>query len=119
MVSAKYDANDFTVRAEYAHSTGHKVSDYQSDGTWSGTGRADAWYATVGIPCTPWLKTYLKYDAYRDDATWGTTKTIYSVAPNIQIHKNLMFQPQFNYVHDRNLAKSDYCELWLETYVRF
>lgn len=30
-----------------------------------------------------------------------------------------MFQPQFNYVHDRNLAKADYCEFWLETYVRF
>lgn len=119
MFSTKYEKNDWTLRAEYAHSTGHKVSDWQENGTWKGRGRADAWYATVGVPCTPWLKTYLKYDVYRDDATWGTTKTIYSLAPNIQLHKNLMFQPQLNFVHDRTLAKSDYCQLWLETYVRF
>lgn len=118
-IVARYEANDWTVRAEYAHSTGHKIADYVSPGVWNGTGEADAWYATVGIPCSSWLKTYLKYDVYRDQATWGTTKSIYSICPNIQLHKNLMFQPQFNYVHDRSLAKSNYCELWLETYVRF
>lgn len=116
---ARYEANDWTVRAEYAHSTGHKISDYLGNGEWKGTGKADAWYATVGIPCNSWLKTYLKYDVYRDDATWNTTKTIYAVCPNIQLHKNLMFQPQLNYVHDRTLAKSNYCELWTEIYVRF
>lgn len=123
MLSAKYDRDDWTVRAEYAHSSGHKVSDYarQADGTYavSGEGKADAWYVTVGVPCTPWLKTYVKYDAYRDDATWGTAKSIYTVCPNFQLHRNLMFQVQYNYVHDRTLAKSDYSELWLETYVRF
>lgn len=119
MLSAKYDKDNWTFRSEYAHSTGHKVSDYQANGTWNGNGRADAWYATLGVPCTPWLKTYLKYDVYRDDATWGTTKTIYSLCPNIRLHKNLMFQPQFNFVHDRTLAKKNYCQLWLETYVRF
>lgn len=121
---AKYEANDWTVRAEYAHSTGHKIADYLGEVTdigteWKGTGRTDAWYATVGIPCNSWLKTYLKYDVYRDQATWNTAKSIYSICPNVQLHKNLMFQPQFNYVHDRSLAKANYCELWLETYVRF
>ena len=123
LLFAKYESNDWSFRAEYAHSTGHKVSDYATDINgqeyWKGTGHADAWYATIGIPCNSWLKTWLKYDVYRDDATWGTTKSIYSICPNIQLHKNLMFQPQFNYVHDRNLAKNNYCELWLETYVRF
>lgn len=117
---AKYDKDDWSFRAEYAHSTGHKVSDYDKvTDTWSGNGKADAWYATVGIPCTSWLKTWLKYDVYRDDATWNTTKSIYSLCPNIQLHKNLMFQPQFNYVHDRTASKKNYCELWCETYVRF
>ena len=118
-IVGKYERNDWSVRAEYAHSTGHKIADCVN-GQWTGNGRADAWYATVGIPCTPWLKTWLKYDVYRDDATWATTKSIYSVCPNVQLHRNLMFQPQFNYVHDRTLAsKNGYCELWLETYVRF
>lgn len=119
MLSAKYDANDWTFRGEYAHSVGHKLSDWQTDGTWTGNARADAWYATLGVPCTPWLKTYVKYDVYRDGADWAKAKSIYSLAPNIHLHKNLMFQPQLNYVHDRSLAKADYCEAWLELYVRF
>ena len=137
MISAKYDANDWTFRAEYAHSTGHKISDYYTAADVAASmtaekvagalkpnasnGRADAWYATVGIPMASWLKTYVKYDVYRSDASWNTTKSIYSICPNIQLHKNLMFQLQYNYVHDRTLAegKRNYSQLWLETYVRF
>lgn len=116
----KYEHNDWTVRAEYAHSTGHQVTDYdQQSATWNGTGRADGWYATVGIPCTSWLKVYGKYDAYRSQATWETAKTIYSIIPNIQLHKNLLLQVQYNRVHDRNLAHPNYNELWGELYVRF
>lgn len=137
MISAKYDANDWTVRAEYAHSTGHKISDFYTAANVANSitaekvvgglkenasnGRADAWYATVGIPMTSWLKTYVKYDVYRDDASWNTTKSIYSICPNIQLHKNLMFQLEYNYVHDKTLAagKRSYSQVWLETYVRF
>ena len=118
MLSARYERDGWTLRSEYAHSTGHKLSDYNADGTWSGSGRADAWYALLGVPVTPWLKTYVRYDTYRDDATWQTAKTIYSLTPNIQLHRNLMLQPQLNYVHDRNLTKPDYCELWMQVYVR-
>ena len=110
--SVKYEHNDWTVRAEYAHAQGI-LANYQ------GNGKADGWYATVGVPCTPWLKVYGKYDAYRADKTWGSTKTIYSIIPNIQIHKNLMMQVQYNHVHNRNLVHKDYNELWAEMYVRF
>lgn len=125
LLTARYDANGWSARAEYAHSTGHKIADYQlEDGLQvlksnASNGRADSWYATVGIPCTPWLKTWLKYDVYRDDATWDTNKSIYSVCPNFQLHKNLMFQVEYHYVHDRTVAKNNYHELWVETYVRF
>ena len=124
LIFGKYDVNDWSFRAEYAHSTGHKVDDFKEDekgvNYWDGTGRADGWYATVGIPCTPWLKTWLKYDAYRDNGQWGSNKSIYSICPVINLHKNLMFQPQFNYVHDRNsVSDPNYTEFWLETYVRF
>lgn len=118
MISAFYDANDWTARAEYAHSTGHKVSDYNADGTWSGTGRAQGWYGALGIPCTPWLKTWVKYDAYQDDGTKDSTRSIYSVAPNIQLHKNLWFQPRVAYVHEK-IADKGYCEAGVEFGVRF
>lgn len=122
MLSAKYDNHDWTFRAEYAHSYGHKISEYNAvTKIFSGNGKADAWYATVGIPCTSWLKVYGKYDVYRDGASWKKAQTIYSIAPNIQIHKNLMLQLQYNFTHDRTLTGSrhDYNEVWAETYVRF
>lgn len=126
MISAKYDANDWTFRAEYAHSTGHKISDLmdsvydsQHPAVWKGTGKADAWYATVGVPCTPWLKTYVKYDVYRDQADWNKVKSIYTIAPNIQLHKNLMFQLQYNHVIDKTSTDRHYNEFWAESYVRF
>ena len=108
----KYEHNDWTVRAEYAHAQGILAN-------YAGKGKADGWYATLGVPFTPWLKVYGKYDAYRSNATWASTKSIYSVIPNIQLHKNLLIQLQYNHVHDRNLPHKDYNELWAELYVRF
>lgn len=113
MISAKYDWKDWTFRTEYAHSNGHtEAGKFQNDGN------SDGFYATVGVPCTPWLKTYVKYDTFRDGADSDKAKTIYSVAPNFKLHKNLMFQFQYNYVNDK-MADKNYSELWLETYVRF
>lgn len=103
--SASYVGGGWVARAEYAHSQGHL--------------RADGWYATVGVPLTPWLQVFAKYDAYRPRKEWGSMKTIWSVVPNMQIHKNLMLQVQLNRVHDRSLASSGYNELWGEVYVRF
>ncbi|MBR1668289.1 MAG: porin [Bacteroidaceae bacterium] len=110
--SVKYEHNDWSVRAEYAHAQGLLAN-------YTGEGKSDGWYATVGVPCTPWLKVYGKYDAYRSAKTWDSLKTIYTIAPNFQLHKNLLFQVQYNHVHDRNLQHKDYNELWGELYVRF
>jgi hypothetical protein len=118
-VGSTYENGAWRARVEYAHSQGHKLADYKTDGTVAGTGRADAWYATVGVPCTDWLTTFVRYDAYRDQATWGSLKTLYSICPNFQLHKNLMFQVQYNYVVDKTAADNRSHELWLEAYIRF
>ena len=118
--AVKYENKGWSARAEYAHSQGHKIAEYNAaTDTFSGTGRADGWYATIGVPCTDWLKVYAKYDAYRDQATWGSNRTMYSVIPNFQIHKNLMLQVQYNHVHDCTSADRNYNEIWAEAYVRF
>ena len=120
-LSAKYEHNDWSARFEYAHSDGYKVSDCQTDGTtvtFSGTGEADGWYLAVGVPFNDWFKLYTKYDFYRDQATSESTTSIFSVAPNIQIHKNLMLQLQYNYV-DYRLTSSNWNEIWAELYFRF
>ena len=116
----KYEHNAWTVRAEYTHSWGHEASDYdEKTKTWNGTGKADGWYVMVGVPFNSWLKVYVKYDVFRSQATWGSSKSMYSVIPNFQLHKNLLFQLQYNFVNDRTLAKENYSEVWAEAYVRF
>ncbi|MBR4129938.1 MAG: porin [Bacteroidaceae bacterium] len=108
-----YEHNDWNFRAEYAHHTGSNVNDLEA------LNKADGWYALVGVPVNDWLKIYGRYDVYREDASWGTMKSIYSICPNFQLHKNLMFQAQYNYVNDRTAADRNYHEIWAQAYVRF
>ena len=105
-IAAKYEHNSWSARAEYAHSNGKNISE------------ADGWYAAVGVPVNDWIKIYGKYDVYREEASKDTQKTMYCIAPNLQIHKNLMLQLQYNYV-DNKSNSSHWNEFWAEFYVRF
>ena len=120
-ISASLERKDWSVRAEYAHHTGHNAHAYDANShTFTDTGRADGWYAAVGAPINAWLKAYLRYDVYRKDAHWDSSRTLYTICPNIQLHKNLMFQLQYNYVVDKgNYQDKHYNELWAEAFVRF
>lgn len=121
-LAATYEHKEWSFRAEYAHHTGYNVKDFSSETmTWKSNAscKADAWYVALGVPVTPWLKIYGSYDVYRKDAGWGTMKSIYSICPNIQLHRNLKFQVQYNYVNDRTAADRNYHELWAQAYVRF
>ena len=108
-VSAKYEHNDWSARAEYAHSNGKNINE------------ADGWYAVIGVPVNDWFKVYAKYDVYRKQASNEYMCSMYSIAPNFQIHKNLMFQLQYNFVQDKKPNKPDasWNEVWAEIYFRF
>ena len=112
-LSGIYEHKDWSLRAEYAHHTGSNVNNPDAPD------KADGWYVLAGVPVTRWLKIYGRYDVYRQDATWGTMKSIYSICPNFQLHKNLKFQAQYNYVNDRTASDRNYHELWAQAYVRF
>ena len=121
-IGSKYDYKDWSFRAEYAHHSGRNAGDFDTTtNTWKEDSplEADAWYIVAGVPITPWLKVYGSYDVYRKDATWGRMRSVYSVCPNFQLHKNLMFQVQYRYVNDRTAADHNYHELWAQTWVRF
>lgn len=121
-LSAIYEHGGWSARAEYAHHYGRNVNDYdEAKQTWKEgtTDRADAWYATVGIPLTPWLKLYGRYDVFRRDASWQTTKSIYSICPNFRLHKDLLFQVQYNYIHDRTANDKNQHEIWAQSWIRF
>ena len=108
-----YEHKDWSFRAEYAHHTGSNVNDLNAPN------KADGWYTVLGVPITPWLKVYATYDVYRKAANWSSMKSIYGICPNIQLHKNLKFQVQYNYINDRTSTDHNYHELWAQTYVRF
>lgn len=117
----------WSARAEYIHSWGRKASDWNSDTqTWkegpNGGNVSDGWYATVGIPVWKWIKLYAKYDVFRDYRSWDTMQSIYSASVNLQPHKNLMLQVQYNF-NDNRAATGDarryYNQAWVQTYVRF
>ena len=121
-LSGIYEHGGWSARAEYAHHTGGNVNDFDTaTQTWKpgATDRADAWYAQVGVPVTQWLKIYGRYDVYRKAATWGSMRSVYSIAPNFRLHRNLLFQMQYNYVNDRLASDRNYHELWSEFWVRF
>ena len=117
-----YEHDDWSFRAEYAHHSGHNVNDFDTETqTWreGSSCRADGWYLALGVPITSWLRVYGTYDAYRKDATFSSMKSIYGICPNFELHKNLKFQVQYNYINDRTSADHNYHELWAQTYVRF
>ena len=112
----KYE-KDWTVRSEWAHSQGRKYDGKTVGGV--GYDKADAFYATVGVPVSKLIKVYLKYDQYRDGKLDENKTAIYSISCNIRPHKNLMFQLQYNYVNDKTAIDTKYNQLWAETYIRW
>lgn len=122
-VGVKYEHENWSARAEYVHSRGYKAVTIDP-GTglpnimYPDRGVADGFYATVGVPFKDWFKVFVKYDAYRDYATWSSMSSIYSIAPQIRLHKNLMFQFEYRY-NDNRLTGKKFNEFWFEYYVRF
>lgn len=118
----KYES-DWTFRAEYASSQGGKTTNtYAAE-------RADAWYVTVGIPIVKKLKAYASWDVYRDEKTSDTQNSLYNVALNYKLWKNLMIQATYTYTDGsyaeysnegiRSVTKNNYHTAMLQLYVRF
>ena len=107
----KYESK-WTVRAEYVHSQGHKISDYtvldNGDVTVKGNDKADGWYAMVGAPVTDKCKIYGKWDVYRDQKNKASQKSIYGLAVNYYIHKNMKLQGLYGFVEDNTYSGDKY-----------
>ena len=106
----KFDRNNWTVRAEYATAIAGEVEQ---------SGKADAFYATVGVPVLPWLKIYAKWDEFRKAGTADTSHDMYSACANFRLHKNLNFQLEYRYHNDHTAAKLNYNDIWFMAYIRF
>lgn len=112
-VGLKYE-DSWTIRGEYVASEGRKANSVQS------SDKADGWYALLGVPVTSKLKLYGKWDCYRDNKTWESMKSIWGVAANYTLYKNLMLQANYSFTHDRTQRiDKDYNTIDLQVYVRF
>ena len=100
-ISAEYDKDEYTFRAEYLHSQGLGSQEVMGD-------KADGWYV-FGI--VPVIKSKLhakaRYNCYRDSKEWSRAKTMYEVGVNYFFTKNLQINLEYARVNDRTIANKD------------
>ena len=101
-LSAEYDKDEYTFRAEYIHSQGLGSNLALGD-------KADGWYAFGIVPVVKSkLHAKARYQTYRDNKEWNRAKTMYEVGLNYYFTKNLQINAEYARVNDRTLAKHDY-----------
>ncbi len=97
-LSAEYDKDEYTFRAEYLHSQGWGSNLDLGD-------KADGWYA-FGI--VPIIKSKLhakaRYQTYRISKEWGSSVNQIECGLNYFFTKNLEMHLEYSHVNDRNLA---------------
>ncbi len=94
-LSAEYAQNDWTFRSEYIHSQGYAADKDKGD-------KADGFYA---LAIAPIIKNKMhakaRYDLYRDQKTWGSSKTFYEVGADYLLSKNLQVNLEYARVNER------------------
>lgn len=101
-LSAEYSKNDWTFRSEYIHSQGAAAPGKNLGD------KADGLYAFGIAPVIP-KKLYAKarYNMYRQDKSWSSSKTMYEMGINYVICKNLQVNMEYARVNDRTIANTD------------
>ena len=111
-LSAEYAQNDWTFRTEYIHSQGFAANKDKGD-------KADGYYALCIAPVIK-NKCHVKarYDLYRDQKTWASSKTFYEVGADYLLSKNLQINLEYARVNER-ATHSDYNLIDVELDFRF
>jgi len=93
--SAEYAQNDWTFRSEYIHSQGYAANKDKGD-------KADGFYALAIAPIIKnKMHAKVRYDVYRDQKTWGSSKTYYEVGADYLFSKNLQVNLEYARVNER------------------
>ena len=107
-LSAEYDKDEFTFRAEYIHSQGWgaaKAANNVREIDYSKGDKADGWYV-FGI--VPLIKSKLhakaRYQSYRVSKEWSSSVNQLECGLNYFFTKNLEMHLEYSHVNDRNLA---------------
>ena len=120
-LSAEYDKNEFTFRAEYLHSQGLAAKGIGSNEIDYRKGtKADGWYVFGIVPVVKSkLHAKARYQCYRQSKNWASSKTMYEAGLNYFINKNLEITTEYARVNDRTLAKHNYNFVDVEFDFRF
>jgi predicted porin len=122
-ISAEYDLNEYTFRAEFIHSQGWGAASPGNNVReidYSKGDKADGWYV-FGI--VPLIKGKLygkaRYQTYRNQKDWATSVNQVECGLNYKFTKNLEIHAEYSHVNDRNLAKHNYNLVDVELDFRF
>jgi hypothetical protein len=127
-ISGEYVADDWTFRSEYIHSTGYgftkvynQSSDVRDDAVnYSSGNKADGFYALAIAPVIKKrLHVKARYDMYRPQAEWGTSKTFYELGIDYVFVKNLQVNLEYAFVNDRSLQRHNYSMIDTQLSFRF
>lgn len=127
-ISGEYVFDDWTLRSEYIHSTGYGFSTVynqssdakKDDVNYASGNKADGFYALAIAPVIKKkLHVKARYDMYRPQAEWGTSKTYYELGLDYMFVKNLQINLEYAFVNDRSLAKHNYSMIDTQLSFRF
>ena len=122
-LSAEYDQNEYTFRAEYIHSQGWGTGVIGSRTVdYSLGNKADGWYVLGMVPVIKSkLQVKARYQTYRESKDWGSSKSLYEVGVNYFFNKNAQINLEYARVNDRTIAndKHNYNLFDVEFYFRF
>ena len=94
-LSGEYSKNDWTFRTEYIHSQGYGSNAAAGD-------KADGYYALAIAPVIEKkLHVKARYDLYRDQKTWASSKTYYEIGADYVFTKNLQLNLEYARVNER------------------
>lgn len=127
-ISGEYVFDDWTLRSEYIHSTGYAFktvynqnSDLKVDDVNTSAGnKADGFYALAIAPVIKKkLHVKARYDLYRSQAEWNTSKTYYEIGVDYLFTKNLQINLEYALVNDRSLDNPNYSLIDTQLSFRF
>jgi hypothetical protein len=122
-ISAEYDLNEYTFRAEYIHSQGWGAASPGNNVReidYSKGDKADGWYVFGIVPVIKGkLHAKARYQTYRNQKNWATSVNQVECGLNYFFTKNLEMHLEYSRVNDRNLAKHNYNLVDMELDFRF
>lgn len=120
-LSAEYDKDQYTFRAEYIHSQGWGTGVIGSNTINYALGdKADGWYMFGIVPLVKSkLHAKARYQTYRVSKEWSSSVNQVECGLNYFFTKNLELHLEYSHVNDRNAAKHNYNLIDMELDFRF